>query len=118
MTSGLMHSVPLRVTDLVQPDLTRKTEKAAQDFEAILLGQWLEKVQESVADLGAEENDPGKATSNSVALQALATGISAQGGLGIGRLLLKHLQHQSSAPTPNDVSTDSPGPDPASGPKH
>ena len=67
-----------------------KLVKAAQDFEAILLSTWLEKLQESYAgpDNGT---DPAHGTLASMGTQAIASVLAARGGIGIGKMLLQHL---------------------------
>jgi Rod binding domain-containing protein len=65
-----------------------KAEKAAQDFESILLGSLLESLQKSFA--GSSEDSP--AGSDNYALmgtQALASAISAHGGIGLGKMILQ-----------------------------
>ncbi len=73
-----------------------KAEKAAQDFEAVLLGSLLESLQKTFA--GTSEDGP--AGSGNYALmgtQALASAMSAHGGIGIARLILRQWQ-QSKVP--------------------
>jgi len=66
-----------------------KLVKAAQDFEAILLSSWLEKLQASYAgpDNGS---DAAHDTLSSMGTQAIASALAARGGIGIGKLLLEH----------------------------
>ena len=107
MSSEVSLSVPLFVKDPahgVAPPAA-KAQKAARDFEAILIGEWLEKAQQSLADIGGEEHEPGHETSAAIGLQALATGASASGGFGIARMILKHLQPGVAVPgTPDKVT--------------
>ena len=67
----------------------RKLTKAAQEFEAILLSNWLEKLQESFA--GQDDgSDPAHSTLASMGTQAIASALAARGGIGIAKLLLQH----------------------------
>lgn len=85
---------PIRVwtpLGLAQPVPT-KAEKAAHDFEAILLSSLLERLQQTFA--GTSEDDP--SGSDNYALmgtQALASAMASHGGLGIARLILQQWQH-------------------------
>jgi Rod binding domain-containing protein len=68
----------------------------AHKFEAILIGKWLEEAEASFAKLPGDDQDadadPGQDQFRSMTLQFLAEGISSKGGLGIGSMILKHLQ--------------------------
>jgi Rod binding domain-containing protein len=67
-----------------------KLVKAAQEFEAILLSSWLEKLQESYA--GPDDgSDPAHGTLASMGTQTIAQALAARGGIGIAKLLLQHL---------------------------
>jgi len=73
-----------------------KAEKAAQDFEAVLLGSLLESLQKTFA--GTSEDGPAGSSNYTVmATQALASAMSAHGGIGIARLILRQWQ-QSKVP--------------------
>lgn len=100
-----------------------KIRKAAQDFEAVLLGHWLEQAEMSFATVpggSPDENaDPGHDQFQSIALQAVAGRLSgASSGLGIASLITRHLD----APMTGDPNVLSPnklslpekiGPEPA-----
>ncbi len=67
-----------------------KLVKAAQEFEAILLSSWLEKLQGTFA--GPDDGtDPAHGTLSSMGTQAIASALAARGGLGVARILLQHL---------------------------
>ena len=73
-----------------------KAEKAAQDFEAVLLGSLLESLQKTFA--GTSEDGPvGSSNYTQMGTQALATAMSAHGGIGIARLILQQWR-QSKVP--------------------
>lgn len=68
---------------------SHKLVKAAQDFEAILLSSWLEKLQKSFA--GTDDgSDPAHDTLASLGTQAIAAALAARGGIGVAKLILQH----------------------------
>jgi len=78
-----------------------KLVKAAQEFEAILLSSWLEKLQSSFA--GPDDgSDPAHDTLASMGTQAIASALAARGGIGVAKLLLQHLTKPAATagPTP------------------
>ena len=68
-----------------------KLKKAAQEFESILLANWLEKMQHSFVG-SSDSQDPAHKTLGSLGTQAVASALAARGGIGIARLLLRQLQ--------------------------
>lgn len=79
-----------------QPAGKAKAEKAAQDFEAILLGSLLQSLQKSFA--GPSEDAPvGSDSYAAMGTQALASAMSAHGGIGIARMIL-HQWQQTKVP--------------------
>jgi Rod binding domain-containing protein len=68
-----------------------KIEKGAKEFEAILVGSWLQQAEQSFATVpGADEDqDPGGQQMMSLGVQQLATAMAANGGLGIGKMIAK-----------------------------
>lgn len=79
----------------VKPVLTRdvkKNEKAARDFEAMLLTPLLDSLQKTFAGASEDAKTPGASDYRLMATQALAQTIAARGGIGIARLVLDHLQ--------------------------
>ena len=71
-----------------QGEASSRLVKATREFEAILLSSWLEKMQESFA--GSEDGgDPAHGTLASMGTQAIASALSARGGIGIARMLLQ-----------------------------
>lgn len=73
-----------------------KIDKAAKDFESILLGEWLEKAEKSFATVpGADpdqDSDSGRDQFQSIACQFLGEGLSKAGGIGIASMISKHLK--------------------------
>ena len=73
-----------------------KAEKAAQDFEAVLLGSLLENLQKTFAGT-SEEGPAGSSSYARMGTQALAAAMSAHGGIGIAKMIL-HQWKQSKVP--------------------
>ena len=72
-----------------------KIDKAAKDFESILLGHWLEEAQESLASApGGDEDDdsdPARFQLQGLGMQSLATAITNSGGIGLASLISRQL---------------------------
>ncbi len=67
-----------------------KLVKAAHEFEAILLQNWMEKMNHSF--LGNDSSlDPAHDTVSSLGTQAIATALAARGGIGIANMILRQL---------------------------
>ena len=69
-----------------------KNEKAARDFEAMLLTPVLESLQKTFSGDSEDAKTPGASDYRLMATQALAQSIAARGGIGIAKLILRHLQ--------------------------
>jgi len=80
-------SAVARTADVTQP--SPRLKKAAQDFEAILLSGWLEKMQESFVSPEQGE-DPAHSTLASMGTEAIASALAARGGIGIARMIVEH----------------------------
>jgi len=80
-----------------------KIEKAAKDFESILLGHWLEEAQESLASApggsGDDDDDPTRIQFQGLGMQSLATAITQSGGIGIAAMITRQL-HRLDAEAP------------------
>jgi len=68
-----------------------KNEKAARDFEAMLLTPVLDALQKTFSG-SSEDKTTGASDYRQMGSQALAQAIAARGGIGIARLILRHLQ--------------------------
>lgn len=67
-----------------------KIEKGAKDFEAMLLGSWLQQAEQSFATIpGAEDDDnaAGRDQMMSFGTQALAQSMANSGGIGIAKMI-------------------------------
>lgn len=90
---------------------TTKIQQAAQEFESILLTQWLEQARQSFAVVpGGDEDDPadpGGEQMLNLGMQSLAAAVTKSGGIGIARMLTRHLEsHNSEAATHPEARTD------------
>jgi len=73
-----------------------KAQKAAQDFESVLLASLLESLQKTFAG-SSEDSLVGGSSYAQMGTQALAGAMSAQGGIGIAKMIL-HQWKQSKVP--------------------
>jgi len=80
-----------------------KLVKAAHEFEAMLLQSWLEKMNQSfVGESGSL--DPAHDTVSGLGTQAIAQALSAKGGIGIAKMILRQLAgHGQPAPAAQEV---------------
>jgi Rod binding domain-containing protein len=73
-----------------------RIDKAARDFESILVGQWLNQAEKSFATVPGsdpdQQNDSGHDQFQSIACQSLAQGLSKAGGFGIAAMISKQLK--------------------------
>jgi Rod binding domain-containing protein len=72
--------------------------KAAQDFEAQLLGSLLESMEKTFATLPGQSDMPGADDYNYLGSQALAQALAARGGFGIAAMITRHLPGKESGP--------------------
>jgi len=84
-----------------------KIQKSSKQFEAVLLSHWLEQAEKSFATVpGGDQDpnaDPGRDQYLSIAMQAVAAGMSGtRGGLGIATMVAKHLEAQSAEKEPGN----------------
>jgi Rod binding domain-containing protein len=72
-----------------------KIEKSANDFESILLGNWLKEAEQSFGTVpggdGEDGADEGKEQFQSMAMQSLGCAMTAEGGVGIAKVIAKQL---------------------------
>ena len=65
--------------------------KAAQTFEAQLIGSLLESMEKTFATLPGESSMPGADDYNYLGTQALSQALAARGGFGIAAMITSHL---------------------------
>ena len=68
-----------------------KSEKAARDFEALLLTPVLDSLQKTLAWDSEDGKTPGASDYRALGTQALAQAIADRGGIGIAPILVRHL---------------------------
>ena len=77
-------------------DSFAKIDKAARDFESILLGEWLQKAEKSFATVPGtdpdQDSDSGHDQFESIGCQFLGEALSKAGGIGIASMISKHLK--------------------------
>jgi Rod binding domain-containing protein len=68
-----------------------KIDKGAKEFEAVLVGSWLQQAEQSFGTVpGADEGqDVGRDSMMSLGVQTLATSMAASGGIGIAKMVAK-----------------------------
>lgn len=73
---------------------------AAQEFESVLVGQWLTSAESSFGTVpGSEEvDDPGASQMNTFAMQHLASEIVKRGGVGIAHIVQAGLVKSNTLP--------------------
>jgi Rod binding domain-containing protein len=85
-----------------------KIDKAARDFESILLGEWLEKAEKSFATVpGAdqENTDPGHDQFQSIGCEFLSGALSKAGGIGIASVISKRLKATEAARAASEAAS-------------
>jgi Rod binding domain-containing protein len=95
-TSVLQSSEDRMIQSLKEPKSVTdgaKIDKGAKEFEAVLVGSWLQQAQESFATVpGADDDqdqDVGRGSMMSLGVQTLATSMANTGGIGIGTMIAK-----------------------------
>lgn len=83
------------------PALSRGA-KAAQEFEAQLLGSLIESLEKTFAHVPGQADQPDQENYSYLGREALASALSANGGIGIAAMITKHLEKHES--THNDES--------------
>ena len=75
----------------IRPTDAAKIDKGAKEFEAVLVGSWLQQAEAAFATVpGADEDqDVGRGSMMSFGVQTLATSMAATGGIGIGKMVAK-----------------------------
>jgi Rod binding domain-containing protein len=78
----------------------KRIAAAAQEFESVLVGQWLTEAESSFGTVpGSEQpDDPGASQMNEFAMQHLASEITKKGGIGIARLVEAGLMKSNTPP--------------------
>ena len=87
-----------------------KIDKASSEFEAILVGNWLQQAEQSFATLPGTDDDGDKDVASdsvmSFGVEALSKSLAASGGLGIGKMIAKAM-HEAADKANKEVTTES-----------
>jgi Rod binding domain-containing protein len=75
----------------------RKLKKAAGDFESILLASLWKSMKQSFGKSQEAETDPAHGMVDDWSIEVMAGAVGKAGGLGIGKLILKHLEPAAAA---------------------
>ncbi len=97
-----LHITPLHSTART-PDTPAKIHDAAQQFEALLIGQILHSARESGGWLGSSDASSDCATD--YAEQQLAVAMAQRGGLGLADLIAKGIGKQQEAQDSRDAAS-------------
>jgi peptidoglycan hydrolase FlgJ len=76
----------------------QKLRKAAGEFESLLLENLWKSMKGSFATDDEDSSDPAHDTLDDWGIQAMSDAVGKSGGLGIGRLILKHLEPKLTPP--------------------
>jgi Rod binding domain-containing protein len=84
-------------------------EKSARDFEAMLLGTWLQQAEQSFATVpGAEDDEDaaGRDQMMSLGVQSLSQCLAASGGIGIAKMIATALHRAADKAEPATSSAE------------
>jgi flagellar protein FlgJ len=96
-------------------DSPAKIHDAANQFEALLIGQILKSAQSNGEGwLGTNEDQAGASTVD-FASDYLARSLASQGGLGLSRMISKSLEHAAASSSNHATSTQAPAGTPHEG---
>ena len=69
-----------------------KLKKAAGDFESILLASMWKSMKQTFGAPEADESDPAQGTLSDWSIEVMSGAVGKAGGLGIGKMIMQHLQ--------------------------
>jgi peptidoglycan hydrolase FlgJ len=92
--AGLMTGLGIAPADAAarKPDDAAKARDAAQQFEALLIGQILRSAREGESGWLGSGGDSASSCATDMAEQQLATVLAQRGGLGLAEVIAKGLQ--------------------------
>ncbi|HEY2461200.1 MAG TPA: rod-binding protein [Candidatus Acidoferrum sp.] len=70
----------------------KKLSKAAGEFESMLLSNLWKSMKSTFASSDDDSDDPAHDTFDEMGIQAMSSAVGKAGGLGLGKLILKHLE--------------------------
>ncbi len=74
-----------------------KLRQAAAEFESMLMSSFWKSMKDSFGASEDDSSDPAYGTMEDFGMQAMCGALGKAGGLGIGKLILKHLEPQLAA---------------------
>jgi Rod binding domain-containing protein len=80
-----------------------KIEKSAKEFESMLLSNWLQQAEQSMASVPGSDDDEDAGARNqmmSLGVQSLATAMTNSGGIGIAAMISKALHSAADSQKP------------------
>jgi Rod binding domain-containing protein len=77
---------------LVETPEGRKLQKAAAEFESMLLFNLWKSMKSSFASADDESTDPAHEVLDDMGIQAMSSAVGKANGLGFAKLILKHLE--------------------------
>ena len=83
---------------------THKIEKAAREFESVLLNTVLGPLERTFSSLPGKDNDVESDNYQSMGMQALSSALTAKGGLGIANLIAAMAPSRSTSTGSNHQS--------------
>lgn len=70
----------------------RKLRRAAAEFEGMLLSSLWKSMKSTFASPDEDSGDPAHDTLSDMSIQAMSSAVGKAGGIGLGKLILKHLE--------------------------
>lgn len=95
MSDMAISSVVLPAAAPTKADTPEKVRDAAQQFEALLIGQILRAARESGSGWFSDGEDPSGEIATDYAEQQFAAVLAQQGGLGLASMIAKGLERKS-----------------------
>jgi flagellar protein FlgJ len=95
MSDMAISSAVLPATTPTKADTPEKVRDAAQQFEALLIGQILRSARQGGSGWFSDGEDPSGEIATDYAEQQFATVLARQGGLGLADMIVKGLQTKS-----------------------
>ncbi|HEY6490674.1 MAG: hypothetical protein WCC26_18995 [Terracidiphilus sp.] len=83
---------------------SQRLVKAAHEFEAQLMTELLKPLSTGASSLGGEDEEGSGGTLGEFAAEALGSGLSDLGGLGIADRILKTLSQSGTGPNPAGIN--------------
>ena len=81
----------------LDPVREAKLRQAVGEFESMLLSSFWKSMKSSFAADGDESSDPAHESLEDWGIQAMSTAVGKAGGLGLGKMILKHLEAVNAA---------------------